>query len=322
MVFGNSPKTAGVNQKLRLAVLGLGYFGKHYVRLIGGHFGVELVATADNAKEAQSILGSSGIDGVVIATPAPTHFELASLALKNGKHVLLEKPMVMNLAQAQKLKAQVKKSKKVLLVGHQYWYHDYIRTLKKELDGKVLGQVKYIFAQHFYHGPIRKDIGCFWETATHELSILEYLFGPLKISDIKGSSISLEDNKRDDAVFVNFTLNNKIAVSLAVSWFMPEKKRNMVLVGQKGSVVFDDAKVHDKLIFAGNPYPKYVSAASYLLPKDNLRIPKIKATEPLLNELDHFIDCIRNSKKPLTDVEHGVRITKLLDLISSKLKKV
>jgi len=296
-----------MKQKLRFAILGLGYFGKNYARLLSHHKEAELAAVANTQKESMAVFKSPDIDCVIIATPAPTHFKLAKQTLEAGKHVLVEKPMVSKLSEAIELQSQVKKSKKLLMVGHQYLYHDYIRRLKKELDRGTIGALRYIVGEHFYPGPVRNDIGCFWETATHELSILEYLIGPLAISEVVGYGISIRSKKYEDAAFANIRLENDIIIAIAAAWNVPQKIRHMVLAGDKGSVVFDDTKPKRKLSFISNK----VGVIS---------IPRVKSQEPLLNELNHFIDCVHNNKTPLTDVGHGARITKLLNIISSNIK--
>lgn len=296
-----------MKQKLRFAILGFGYFGKNYARLLSHHKEAELAAVANTQKESMAVFKSTDIDCIIIATPASTHFKLAKQTLEAGKHVLVEKPMVSKLSEAIELQSQVKKSKKLLMVGHQYLYHDYIRRLKKELDLGTIGALHYIAGEHFYPGPVRNDIGCFWETATHELSILEYLIGPLVISEVVGYRISIRSKKYEDAAFANIRLENDIIIAIAAAWNVPQKIRHMVLAGDKGSVVFDDTKQKRKLSFISNK----VGVIS---------IPRVKSQEPLLNELNHFIDCVRNNKIPLTDVGHGVRITKLLNIISSNVK--
>jgi len=312
-----------MDKKLNFGVIGAGYFGKNYVRLLENNPGTSLVVVADNAKESSKVINSPDIDCVIIATPAATHFKLAVEALKAGKHVFLEKPMVTKLTDAYELEKYVKKSRKVFLLGHQYLYNDYVRHLKQEIDLKVLGRVKYVFAENFYHGPIRRDVGCFWETAGHELSVIDYLFGPLNATDISGRSQYFFSKYRDDFSVVNFKIKRNILVTIAVSWFMPKKERNMTFSGDKGMAKFDDVEAKEKLSFIFSSFPRGAQNSSHFFSADEkkVRVPDIDVKEPLYNELTHFIDCVKNNKTPLTDIKHGIRVTKLLHDISLELNK-
>ncbi len=187
------------------------------------------------------------------------------------------------------------------MVGHQYLYNDHINRLKSELNKGTLGRIRYVWGEHLYPGPIRSDVGCFWETATHELAIIDYLFSPKRIREVRGSRNDLTGSGRDDfaSVWIEFEAAPPAAVT--VSWMYPEKIRRLAIVGEKGSAVFDEQR-NEKLKF-------------YL--GEKILVPQIAAGEPLRNELEHFIKCVREGKKPLTDIEHGVRITRYLDTIQS-----
>lgn len=321
---------------LTFGLIGLGYFGKHYLRLLVQQGGVRLAAIADPSpvafqahrenipskticiNSAEELLRLPEINCVIIASPAQSHFKLACAALKFGKHVLLEKPMVMNLKEAYALKKEVERSKKIFLLGHQYLYNDYVRHLKQKLEKRMLGEVRYVFSENLQYGPIRKNIGCFWETAAHEVSILDYLFGPFTISDITGCASSVLARSNDDFSATEITLNGKIVVAIVISWFMPQKTRRITIVGKRGMAVFDDCKTRDKLKFFDSSYPEDVNGSSHFFEMNNqqVSVARINAKEPLRNELTHFIGCVLSNKKPLTDINHGVRVTKLLTQIS------
>jgi len=272
--------------------------------------------------DGKELLEKSDIDAVIIATPASTHAGLIGEALAKGKHVLVEKPMVASKKEVAHLYEAVDKSGRTFMVGHQYVYHDYVRHLKAEIDQGRLGNVKYCFAEHLYFGPIRYDIGCLWETVTHELAIIDYLFGAPEIMDVRGRVIVFSDSNREDGVACELTFGNGLLVSLVTSWFAPKKVRRMTLGGDRGMAIFDDQEPEKKLQFFLEPYPQSVSGdqrtSLFLSMKPEHTVtPAIDACEPLRNELEHFIGCIQNKKTPLTDIEHGCRITEHLDMISS-----
>lgn len=323
---------------LKFGVIGAGRFGRHYARLLQEIKGAELAALASPGiarrklvlprsvkkfSDPSLLIKDPSIDCVVIATPVSSHFELAASALKAGKHVLLEKPMTRALAEAKRLQKVVKKSGRVFMVGHQYLYNDFIRRLKKELGRKILGRISYVFSEQLYFGPIRPDVGCFWDAAGHELAILQYLFGPLAIKQVRGMAVKIgRGGKGDDFSAAEITFANGLAAAIIVSRLYPEKTRRFSIAGDKGAAIFDDQR-DEKLKFYFYPYPKsgYGKSSSRLIDASKIKIlkPKIAAKEPLRNELEHFIDCVKNKKTPLTDIKHGVSVTEMLHKITKSI---
>lgn len=309
---------------LEFGIVGLGHFGKHYVRLLAEIQGTHLKATANNPVEAKALLRDPKIDCIIVATPLTSHFELASIALNFGKHVLVEKPLTTNLKEAELLRDIVKKGGRVLMVGYQYLYNDHIKSLKENLDKQILGKIIYFFSEHLYFGPLRKDVGVFWDAAPHELSILDYLFGPLTIADVRGKALNFSESRHDDFVAGEVEFKENFIFTFVLSRFAPQKVRRMTIGGEKGMAVFDDLVTQDKLKFFLLPYPsqeeiKSKSSLFMDFSQDNILIPKIKAQEPLLRELKHFIKCVQNSEVPFTDIEHSIRITRQLEKIYGSL---
>lgn len=319
---------------LRFGIVGVGYFGKHYVRLLENMPGVELVGATRISKDIgplsrpiktyatpDELFADDSIECIVIASPPSTHAALAVLALERGKHVLLEKPMAISLPEAELIAEAAARSGRICMIGHQYCYNDYIRTLKQEMDRGSIGDVRYVFAQHVYPGPVRRDVGCLWETATHELSVLDFLFPERHPSSISGKMVDIAETGRDDATTVVLTYPHGLVATIFVSWFAPHKVRTMVIGGTSGMALFDE-KNSSPLSLYPRPYPNHVriGAGPYAFTQDEIHIPRIQAGEPLGNQLDHFVDCVRTNSVPLTGVDHGLRVTRLLDEITTRLK--
>lgn len=324
---------------VKFGVIGIGYFGKHYVRLLQEIDGVTLHAVANSSEEAferltnvlspcvkrcrsgEELTRDSKVECVVIATPVASHFSLASRALEEGKHVLVEKPMTRTLKEAEALKAIIERSGRVFMVGHQYLYNDSIRHLKRQIEDGVLGRVRYVFAEHLYPGPIRSDIGCFWETAPHEFSIIDYLLAPGKIQDVCGRMVDICGSGRDDFAACEITFENGLFVTIVASWFAPEKVRRMIVGGEKGMAVFDERDPTRPIRFIFQPYPhgRGFQARSHFFESSGEVVPKVEAREPLRNQLEHFIECVRANKPPLTDIGQGVRIVEFLDVTSKAI---
>ncbi|MBI2143997.1 Gfo/Idh/MocA family oxidoreductase [Candidatus Woesearchaeota archaeon] len=299
---------------LRFGLLGVGYFGRNYLRLLQDIEGVELAAVCSRSREslagissmvpgsvirttdASAVLKRHDIDCVVVATPASTHFALASEALEMGKNVLVEKPMVTSLEEARKLRAAVKKAGSTFMVGHQYVYNDYARFLKGMVGKGSFGTVRHVLCEHLCF-PVRNDIGSFWDAASHHLSMIQFLFSPGKIVGVAGSSMN-------DFTAASVRFSSGLAATLVTTWFGAKKTRSFTIAGDKALAVFDDVEETAKIrLFPGN------------------KAPVVAAKEPLRNEVGHFIGCIRSSKEPLTGISNGFRVIEWIDRIEKSLRK-
>ncbi len=310
---------------LGFGLIGLGYFGKNYLRLLQSVDGAKLAAVATRTSESLSRLGQaipkaaarttdasqvlrdSRVDCVVIATPPSTHLQLAKEALENGKHVLLEKPMTPSLEEAKRLRAAVKKSSATFMVGHQYVYNNYIGWLRDNMQ--QLGKVSHVVAEHLYPGPVREDIGCLWDAGTHQLSTIQYLLNPGRIVEASGMSIEMSKKGIDDLTAATLRFGSGLTATMMVTWLAAQKTRRMTFAGSKGMAVFNDAEPKDKL-------KMYLKSA---MPKPE--IPEVAAREPLRNQVEHFIHCIRTGETPLTGIDKSYEVTEWLDRIARSVKK-
>lgn len=319
--------------ELRFGVVGVGYFGKHYVRLLRDFQGASLYAVTERStpstldiatdvgrySSARELFDDPSIDCVIIATPSVTHAQFAEEALRKGKHVLVEKPMATTFADAEHLARIAETSGRVYMIGHQYCYNDHIEALRKALEKDMCGTIRSINAEHIYPGPMRSDIGCLWETATHELAIIDYLFPHATVSSISGRMIDITGNGHDDATSATITFDTGMVLTLYTTWCAPQKSRRMILIGESGSIQFDESESiplrfaqHQSRREAGSTTSGEHSVG------DPLRVPA-RVREPLFNSLTHFIECVHTAKEPRTGVTHGLRITSLLDRITTTL---
>src|SRR3989344_4901333 len=245
-------------QTLNFAIIGVGRFGRHYIRLLQEMKGVKLVAVAARTKKSlgevshllpvdvlqstnpDAMLRKKDIDCVVIATPPSTHFSLAKKAIIAGKHVLIEKPMVKNISEAKKLRKIVKKSRKTFMVAHQYVYNDNVNRLKGLIKKGSLGKILFFEAEHFYPGPMRKDAGCFLDAGTHQLSVLQHILRPGRIKSVSGASVSFSGSKFDDLTSATIGFSGGITAYISVCWCYPEKTRFFAVVGSRKTAIYDD----------------------------------------------------------------------------------
>ena len=279
---------------INFALFGLGKFGKNYQRLLPEIKGVNLKAIVTaHSGNAEDVFKNPEIDAVVIATPPSTHFDLAKKALEAGKHVLLEKPMVLSVAEAKKLRQIVKKSGKVFIVGYQYLYNDYINYLKKEIGGGAFGKILEVKSEHLVSPP-REDVDIFWDAAPHPLAIYQYFFSPEKL-------ISAEGKIEHDSAAVKVKFENAPVLEIIASTSGDAKTRKLIVVGEKATAILDETLEKDKLTIIKN---------------GRTANPQVKFKEPLRSEVKHFIQCIQTGKTPLTDVDFGGQITEWLSIIS------
>lgn len=309
-------------KNLRFGLIGLGYFGKNYLRLLQEIDGIELVAVAAKTKEsldecssqipknatrttdAKAILKNPSVDAVVIATPPATHAQFSVEALKNGKHALLEKPLADSLRNAKKIRDAAKKSKTVFMVGHQYVYNDYVKWLHDNIS--TLGKISQVAAEHLYNGPIRQDIGCLWDAGTHQLSMMQHLLNPGRIVSAKGKLVRMNKKGIDDFTAATIEFENGLSATMILTWLSPQKTRKLTLIGSEKTAVFDDVKENDKVTITDRHTGKQLA-------------PKIAAKEPLRNEVEHFLHCILTGEKPMTDADSSYEITEWLEKISASL---
>jgi len=317
--------------KVTLGIVGLGYWGpnllRNFVQLDECRVKVCCDLNADNLKRAraqcsdvettdnyESLLQDAEIQAVVLATSAVTHYDMAKQALLHEKHVFVEKPMTLNVEQAEELVQFARQNGKKLMVGHLMEYHPAVEKLKSMVQSRELGDIYYLYSQRVNLGQIRKDENALWSLAPHDISIITYLLEsePENVS-ARGHAYLREGI--EDVVFLNLLFPNKVMAQIQLSWLDPHKIRRTTIVGSEKMVVFDDMDPTEMIRI----YDKGVTSVGYgsfgeslSLRFGDVRIPYIKMVEPLRLECQHFIDCIQNDRQPRSDGQDGLRVVKVL----------
>lgn len=329
---------------VNVAVIGLGYWGPNYLRALSQTSKVNVKYLCDNDQEKFS--GFSGknydlvsdyrvladdplLDAVLVVTPASTHFEIAKLMLESGKHALVEKPLTMSYREAAELWHLSEELNKVLMVGHVYVYNPAVNYIKDMLSKGQLGRLYYGVGLRMGLGPIRRDANCLWDLAPHELSMLDYLLG--KMPAYVGAQVSSflqRDRSIYDYATAHITYDDGFSFTLTVSWYSPEKIRLLNLMGSRKMVKFDDTNKSNPLTI----YEKRASleplepqadygAHQVKIREGNTIIPYINQEEPLLLQVNHFIDSIINDSRPLTDGCQGARVVAIIESMEESVKK-
>lgn len=332
---------------INIGLIGFGYWGPNLAKNFSQINGVFLHSICEIKKERterireqypltrlvtnfSEFIKNNEIDAVAIATPPATHFKLAKDALLSGKHVLVEKPLTTTVHQAEELIKIARQKKLTLMVGHTFEYNDAVIKLKEHIKNGEIGDVLYIYSQRLNLGILRQDINAWWNLAPHDISILLFLLEKFPIR-VSAKGLTFFNNSIEDVVFAHLDFDGSVSVHIHVSWLDPNKIRKMVVVGTKKMIIYDDVSNDAKLqIFdkgidklgrpSGNSYPDSFGEYQLVIRSGNLLVPQINFSEPLRKECTHFIQCIRDKKKPLTDGESGLRVVRILEAVDRSLK--
>jgi predicted dehydrogenase len=324
---------------VRVGVAGLGAWGWNVARSFADLKECELVGCCDvdpkrtaSAKKAwpwvnvagnfDEMLRQDSIDAVVISSPAVTHYELARKALLADRDVFIEKPFTLNVPHAEDLASLAEQRQKVLMVGHLLEYHPVVRRLKSMIQSGDLGEIYYIYTQRVNMGRIRGDENALWSFAPHDISQILYMLEmePIDVS-VRGQSF-IQDGI-EDVVFLSLYFANRIMAHIHLSWLDPHKVRKTTVVGADKMVVFDDTEASEKLRVYNN-HAEVPSVRSYgdsiQVRFGDILIPRVDMSEPLKIECQHFIDCVRDHKTPLSDAQDGLRVIRILQAAQESME--
>lgn len=270
----------------------------------------------------EGILGSAAVQAVVIATPAPSHAQLALAAIAAGKHVLIEKPMAMTLADGRLLAEAAAQTQQTVMVGHLMVYHPVVVRLRAMLASGELGALHYLHASRVNLGRIRRDENALWSFGPHDLSMIDYLMQQTPISVSARGQCVLQPGI-EDVVFLTLRFAGGEMAHLHLSWLHPRKERRLTLVCAQKMVEFDDVAT-DKLRIYDKGYDRpsnFTYFDEYLTLRDgDVHIPQVPMEEPLRIQTRHFIDCMTTGARPRTDVASGLRVTRVLDAAQRSLQ--
>jgi predicted dehydrogenase len=331
---------------VKVAFVGLGYWGPNLLRNLSAFEDVELTALCDfDLKRVESLrqrycpaaravtdyhalADDPQVDAVIIATPISTHYELGSFLMSSGKHVFIEKPLARTTAECQSLIDLAARYHRVLMVGHVFEFNAAVQRIKQYIDEGELGKLFYVYSQRVNLGRIQHDVNALWSFAPHDISIMNYWFGqePVRVS---ARGFSYLSPAIEDVVFMTLEYPNGVGAHLHLGWLDPRKVRLMSLVGSKKMLVYDDVsldakiQLYDKGVadlddFLGSP--ETFAEFQFHIRAGDLVIPTLQFSEPLQSECRHFIDCIQHGWKPLTDGYDGLRVVKVLEAAEQSLK--
>lgn len=313
-----------MDRPVRVAVLGCGHWGRNLVRTFHALGSLEAISDADPARAAQfskeygvpalspdAVFGSPDVDGVVIAAPAHLHADLTLRALTAGKHVYVEKPLALTVADGEAMIGAADAAGRVLMVGHLLQYHPAFLTLREMVRKGALGAVRYVYSNRLSIGILRAEENVFWSFAPHDVSMILALAGE-----------SPEAVRADGAAFLQpgvedfYTLNLKFPSGarghIFASWLHPTKEQRLVVVGEAAMAVFDDREPWPSKLVLYRHGVEGLAERSPRVTRADAEPVAIAETEPLRLECAHFLECVASGSPPRTDGREALAVLKVL----------
>ena len=322
-----------------VALVGFGYWGPNLARnlqaLAGPRWRYLVDASPERRERAAQLypqvsvvpsldemLADEEVTAVVVATPAATHAPLTRMLVESGRHVLVEKPLALTTVDAVALAKLAQERGRVLMVGHTFEFVPAVRAMKQIIDAGEIGDLLYLHSQRLNLGRIQSDINAFWSIGPHDVSIANYLVGaaPQWVSAHGARYLNAEV---EDVTFVTVGYPGGVLAHMHVSWLDPNKTRRTTVVGSKQMLVYDDMDSDKLRVFDKGADPiseDAYGAWQYRLRDGAMYVPRLDMTEPLAEELRHFLDCAATGARPLTDGWNGAQVVAVLEAADESLR--
>lgn len=323
-----------------VGVVGYGYWGPNLARNLAEHDKLRLVAISDLRRDRLEAAGArhrtarltadqdelicaKDVDAIAIATPVSTHHAVALAALRQGKHVLVSKPLAASSAEARELAEEAERRGLVLLVDHTFVYSGAVRKIRELIAGGELGDVLYYDSVRVNLGLFQHDVNVVWDLATHDLAILDYVLGmrPRAVAAFGADHFSAG---HANMAYLTLQFEGSAIAHMHVNWLSPVKVRRTLIGGSRRMVVYDDlepdekVKVYDRGVGTqDDPAARYRMLVGYRV--GDMWAPQLSRREPLQQEVDHFVACIEGRSSPETGGESGRRLVAILEAANESL---
>jgi predicted dehydrogenase len=332
--------------RIRLVQFGVGRWGNHLLRNFLSLPEVEVVAVVEPqvirhesirdkfklaadvmvTTDAAAMLARPDVDAVAIATPAATHYDLIKTALHQGKHVLAEKPLTLNVAACEELCALATQQNVRLVVDHTYLFHPVVQKGQAILADAPLGTLRYGYATRTNLGPVRPDVDALWDLAIHDIAIFNHWLGERPISVSAQGQVWLQRDRNNDhspngladVAWLRLFYPSGFQATIHVSWANPDKQRRLGVVGDRGTLIFDEMQPHAPLVLQhGTLTPAGLYFVPTNLDREEISIPP---GEPLKQVCQHFVECvIHQQSSAISSGVVGTDLVKILVALSQSL---
>jgi predicted dehydrogenase len=322
---------------LRIAVVGLGYWGPNLARNFAALPGCELAWCCDPSAQAleriagrfpqagltddlNEVLADPELEAVALATPVPTHADTAVRVLEAGKHCFVEKPLAQSVADAERVVAAAEAAGRVLMVGHLLEYHPGVQRLKQLVESRELGdRIYYIYGNRLNLGKLRADENALWSLGAHDVSVVLYLADEEPWEVVAHGESYVQDGV-EDVVFCFLRFPSGLSAHLHLSWLDPHKERRFTVVGSRRMATFDDMALEGKLQVFDKGFDEGSRGyGEYITRTGDIFSPSIPNVEPLRVECEHFAECVRSGSRPRSDGMSGLRVVRVLEELQRSL---
>lgn len=310
-----------------VGLIGAGYWGKNLARnliklgrlhticdpstKVLEQFARDYPSTAVTV-DTEIVFGNPGIRSVMIAAPASLHYELAMGALRAGKDVFVEKPLCLDLAEAESLVATAEQHGRILMVGHLLHYHPCIEIIKKMLTNGELGKLQYVTSNRLNLGKFRHEENALWSFAPHDLSVICALAGNTLPDQVRCVGEAYLNQGVCDTTVTTMRFAGGVRAHVFVSWLNPFKEQKLTVVGSQGMAVFDDTLPWPEKLRLHRNYLKWSEGQIPVPDASQAEFIKVEESEPLLEECSHFLHCSDEHVQPRTDGVEGLRVLRVL----------
>jgi len=326
--------------KINMAIIGCGYWGPNLIRNFNQISTCKVVKCCDLCDEKlnriktlypsikttnnlDEILEDESINGVAIATPVYTHFDIGKKCLEHDKHVMIEKPLASSSLQCKELIQLAESNNKVLMVGHTFEYTAAVNKAREIVESRELGDIYYIHCIRVNLGLFQPDINVIWDLAPHDISIILYVMQEFPIA-INGQGKAHFKDRIEDVSTITLNFANGGIAFIHNSWLDPCKIRRITIVGSKKMLVYDDInpnekiKIYDKGVEVPPYYDTYAEF-HFSYRYGDIYTPRLNEYEPLRRECEHFLECIRMGTTPISDGYSGLRVVSILEAANRSL---
>lgn len=325
----------------KIALIGYGYWGPNLLRNLFDTKNCKVIYCCDLSKEQlvkvkkrypsvitttniNQVINDPKIDGIVIATPTKTHFPIAEKALLAGKDILIEKPMAMNVAEAKTLVDLAKRKKRILMVDHTFLFNNAVLKIKELIDKNKLGKILYIDSVRINLGLFRPDVNVVFDLATHDFSIINFLLGS-KPKSIKATG-KTHFNKNEAVAYITADYPKNIMAHIHISWLSPLKIKQMLIIGSKRMIVYNDdevaekIRVYDKGVLMKQPDGLMKEQAIINYRSGDVWLPKLDIIESLSLLIDTFIKAITDRQNLKSNGDFGLEIMETLEASNKSIR--
>jgi predicted dehydrogenase len=323
---------------MNFGVIGYGYWGPNIVRNLASLEGSQVIAIAEISQAARAraqkaypevkvtadhmeLIRSTEIDAIAIVSPVWTHYELTKAALENGKHVFVEKPFTSQAAQGEELIELALRKNLTIMVDHTFLFTGAVSKIRQLLDEGALGKLYYYDSTRVNLGLFQHDINVLWDLAPHDLSIMDYLITSRPEAVVATGQSHL--NGHEDVAYMTLYFPNNVIAHINVNWLSPVKVRTTLIGGEKKMLVWNDleadekVKIYDKGVEVKSREGVYDLLVHYR--SGDMWSPQVDQVEALRREMNYFVECITDGKKPFNDGCAGLRIVNMLEAASKSL---